>query len=113
MEQLQVTEHDFRPYEMLSEKVLFPLNSELHKEFLASLNYIKQQNRLKDCFCLKCCFSMEMLRIHEYGTLLNRSTHMFFFDYVEPLSLSYDPKCKGKFWELINSIFQSEMMQFC
>ena len=45
MEQLQVTEQDFRSYEMLSEKGLFPLNSELNKEFLASLNYIKQ-NRL-------------------------------------------------------------------
>ena len=71
MEQLQVTEQDFRPYEMLSEKGLFPLNSELHMEFLASLNYIKQ-NRLKDCFRLKCCFSMEMLRIHENGTPLVR-----------------------------------------
>ena len=29
-----------------------------------------------------------------------------------PLSLSYYPKCKGKFWGLKNSIFQNEMIQF-
>ena len=37
----------------------------------ASLNYIKQ-NRLKDRFCLKPCFSMEILSTYQYDLLLAR-----------------------------------------
>ena len=38
--------------------------------------------------------------------------HMFLLFWLVPSSLSYDPKRKGKFWGLKNSIFQSEIMQF-
>ena len=37
--------------------------------------------------------------------------HMFLIFWLVPSSLSYDHKCKWKFWGLKDSIFQSGMMQ--
>ena len=59
---------------------------------------------------------MEMLRTHKYAVPLVRvghgeGPHDFTFLLV-PSSLSYDLKCKGKFWGLKNIIFLIELMQF-